>query len=82
MQLTTEHVTLNLAKNHCARITRARDARVQVAAGVAWLTIDGQLRDIVLEQGETFVVDSNDAVVVFAMEGPAAVELRGEGIVV
>jgi len=81
MQLTTEHVTLNLPMNHCARITGARDTRVQVAAGVAWLTIDGQLRDIVLEQGETFVVDSNDAVVVFALQGPAAVELRGQGIV-
>jgi hypothetical protein len=81
MQLTTDHVTLNLAGNHCARLVRARDTRVQVAAGVAWLTIDGQLRDIVLERGETFVVDSNEEVVVFALEGPAAVELRGHGVV-
>jgi hypothetical protein len=81
MQLTTEHVTLNLARNHCARLLRARNTHVQVAAGVAWLTIDGQLRDIVLGRGETFVVDSNEEVVLFALEGPTAVELRGQGIV-
>ena len=75
MQLTTEQLTLNLVRNQCARLTSARDTQVRVVDGVAWITIDGQLRDVVLESGQSFVVDSNDDVIVFALNGPAALEL-------
>lgn len=75
MQLTAERLSLNLAHNQAVKLTRARATRVSVSEGLAWVTIDGQLRDIVLESGQSFVVDSNDKVVVFALQGPAAVQL-------
>jgi hypothetical protein len=75
MQLTTERATLNLPRNHTARLTRARDTHVKVVDGVAWITIDGQQRDIVLERGQSVVIDSNGDVIVFALQGPASVEL-------
>ena len=76
MQLAADYpLTVNLARHQTLKLTQARDTRLSVAAGLAWVTIDGQLRDIVLERGDSFVVDSNEKVVVFALDGPAAVEL-------
>jgi hypothetical protein len=75
VQVNAERVTLSLAHNECVNLTRARDTRVSVSRGLAWVTIDGQQRDVLLEGGQSFVVDSNEKVVVFALQGPASVEL-------
>jgi hypothetical protein len=75
VQVNAERVTLSLAHNECVNLTRARDTRVSVSHGLAWVTIDGQQRDVLLEGGQSFVVDSNEKVVVFALQGPASVEL-------
>jgi len=75
MLLTTRHARFSLARNQAARLSRARDTSVRCVDGVAWITLDGDPRDIVLERGQSFVVDSNADVLVFALRGPAAVEL-------
>jgi hypothetical protein len=75
IRLSTEEATLNLRRNQIVRLSRARDARLRVVDGLAWITIDGQARDIVLERGDSLVVDSNEDVLVFALQGPAAVEV-------
>ncbi|HEX6361601.1 MAG TPA: DUF2917 domain-containing protein [Albitalea sp.] len=75
IRLSTEEATLNLRRNQIVRLSRARDARLRVVDGLAWITIDGQARDIVLERGGSLVVDSNEDVLVFALQGPAAVEV-------
>lgn len=67
---------LHLKNHELARLTDARDARLEVVRGVAWITLDGDPRDIVLEAGQSYVVDSASPLIVFALEGPAAVDLR------
>ncbi|WP_280152180.1 DUF2917 domain-containing protein [Piscinibacter sp. XHJ-5] len=66
----------HLQRNEMARFADARDARVAVVSGVAWITVDGDPRDHVLEAGDSFVIDSAQPVIVFALQGPAAVELQ------
>lgn len=78
MLLNTEQATLNLLRNQVAKLSRARDTQLRCIDGVAWITIDNQPRDVVLERGQSFVVDSNDDVIVFALLGPAAVEINAQ----
>jgi hypothetical protein len=79
MLLTPRHSRFSLARNQAAKLSRARDTNVRCVDGVAWITVDGDPRDIVLERGQSFVVDSNADVIVFALRGPAAVELDAPG---
>lgn len=76
MTLTTQHTTLNLPRNAASRLSHAAASRLHVLDGVAWITIDGDQRDIVLERGESFDVDSEADVIVFALGGPVAVEVH------
>jgi hypothetical protein len=76
MNMSTERATLLLARNQCARFERARDALLRCLGGVAWVTIDGQRRDIVLERGQSMRVDSNADVVVCALKGPTALAFQ------
>jgi hypothetical protein len=76
MLLSAQHTTLNLPRNGTGRLSRASAARLHVVDGVAWVTIDGDRRDIVLERGASFDVDSDGDVIVFALGGPAAVEVH------
>jgi len=70
------HTTLNLPRNAAGRLQHAAATRLRVIDGVAWVTIDGDQRDIVLERGASFDVDSDADVIVFALGGPAAVEVH------
>ena len=74
--MSTAPSRLHLRHHELTRLTRARDARLDVIRGVAWITLDGDPRDIVLEAGQSFVVDSGRPLIVFALEGPAAVDVR------
>jgi len=49
------------------RLERARGARLVCRQGTAWITMDGDERDIVLAPGASFVVDSDGAVTVGAL---------------
>ena len=73
MRLDTRQARLDLQQDQLARITQACRARIACLAGSAWITIDGDSRDLVLERGESFVVDSNANVIVAAIHGPASV---------
>jgi hypothetical protein len=76
MLLDTPTSLLQLQRNQLARLNDACDSRLAVVSGTAWITVDGDPRDIVLEAGESFVVDSAKPVIVFALQGPASVELQ------
>jgi hypothetical protein len=78
MLLDTPNARLTLQHNELARFAGACDTRVDCVDGVAWITIDGDRRDIVLSRGESFVVDSSAPVIVHAIQGPAAVELHAK----
>jgi hypothetical protein len=73
MRLDTRQARLDLHPEHLATLTQACRARIACLAGTAWITIDGDPRDVVLDRGESFVVDSNANVVVAAIHGPASV---------
>lgn len=76
MTLTAAHSTLHLPRNAVGRLSHAAATRLKVVDGVAWITIDGDQRDIVLERGASFDVESDADVIVFALGGPAAVEVH------
>ena len=76
MLLNTEHARLGLDKDQMARLARACDTRLECVDGVAWITVDGDRRDIVLSRGESFVVESGADVIVYALQGPAAIEIH------
>jgi len=78
MLLDTPNARLTLQHNQLARLASACDTRVDCVDGVAWITIDGDRRDIVLSRGESFVVDSAAPIIVHAIQGPAAVELHAQ----
>src|SRR3954454_8415194 len=56
MQLDARHARLDLAKNEIARLTQAHSTRLDCVDGVAWITVDGDPRDIVLTRGQSFVI--------------------------
>lgn len=76
MLLATPYAELSLQHNQLARVTDACGTRVDCVDGHAWITIDGDPRDIVLARGESFVVDSALPVIVHALQGPTAVALH------
>lgn len=78
MLLDTPRARLTLQHNEMARLASACDTRVHCVSGFAWITIDGDQRDVVLSRGQSFVVDSSAPVIVHAIQGPAAVELHAK----
>ena len=76
MLLATPYAELSLEHNQLARLTDACGTRVDCVDGHAWVTIDGDRRDIVLSRGDSFVVDSTAPVIVHAILGAAAVALH------
>jgi hypothetical protein len=67
---------LTLQRDALARLVDACGTRVECVDGVAWITVDGESRDIVLTRGQSHVVDSSANVIVCAIHGPAAIEVH------
>lgn len=57
------------------RLQSARGTRVRSLAGTLWVTVDGEQEDHVLARGESWVVDSDAAVLVAPLQGTATVGL-------
>lgn len=77
MRLDTPRARLELRRSDVATLRNACRTRLDCLDGVAWVTIDNDPRDIVLERGQSFVVDSNADVLVCALKGEAVVEVLG-----
>ena len=65
--------TLRLARDGLLGIDDGRGLRVRVAAGSVWLTQRDDPRDVVLREGESFLIDRAGRTVVQAL---APAELR------
>ncbi|HEY6133167.1 MAG TPA: DUF2917 domain-containing protein [Rubrivivax sp.] len=76
MLIDTPQARLPLAAGHVAHLQHAQCSRVTVLHGLAWLTIDNDLRDIVLAEGESFVIDSDAKVLVYPLRHAQALELE------
>ena len=75
MLIDTRNARLPLTVGKLARLVNACNTRVTVVRGQAWITIDGDRRDIVLEAGEQFVIDSNRKVLVYPLRSGVPIEL-------
>nr|WP_316644255.1 DUF2917 domain-containing protein [uncultured Roseateles sp.] len=79
MFITTHKVNLPVLVGCVARLQQARHTRLSVRRGEAWITLDGDPRDIVLAVGESFVLDSDAAVVVYPLRAGGSLELEITG---
>lgn len=70
---------LLLQRGQISRLPEARATHLCSAAGTLWVTIDHDARDIVLEPGQCFVVQSDEAVTISALSGSAVLDLRPAG---
>lgn len=75
MWIDTVMARLTLDTHRAVRLKRARGATLRGRCGTAWITIDGDPRDIVLEPGDRFVVDSLRTVLLLPLSGTAMVDV-------
>ena len=75
MFIHTCRARLPLTVGRFARLQKAQSTRLTVLRGSAWITIDNDLRDIVLEPGESFVVDTDARVLIYPLRSGQALEI-------
>ena len=76
MWINTPNARLALAARRGLRLKDARGAKLRAVQGTLWVTIDNDLRDIVLDPGESFVVDSNSPLIVMPLGDCATVDVK------
>ena len=64
-----------LRKGEVLHLRHALGQRIEALGGRLWLTMDGDLRDIVLDAGEGFTVDRNTDVLLSAISDAQLVVL-------
>ncbi|HEV6965997.1 DUF2917 domain-containing protein [Roseateles sp.] len=80
MLIDTAQTRLLLQRGQTCSLARATAARLCSASGTLWITMDHDMRDIVLEPGQCFTVDRDEQLTISALSGPAVLHLhRGEG---
>jgi hypothetical protein len=80
MWINTPNARLAIAARRGLRLKDARGARLRAVQGTLWVTIDNDLRDIVLDPGESFVVDSNRPLVVMPLGECATVDVKSAAL--
>ena len=65
---------LGLPRQSVLRLDNARGKQVHVEHGCAWITQDGDTRDVVLDAGQSFLLDRDGTTLVMAC-GPAPLTL-------
>jgi hypothetical protein len=60
------------------RLNAARGTLLRSVRGTLWITIDNDPRDIVLDPGESFVVDTDEPLFAMALGGRATLDLCTE----
>jgi hypothetical protein len=76
MWIQTPNARLAIGARRGLRLKAARGATLRAVQGTLWVTIDNDPRDIVLDPGESFVVDSNRSLVVMPLGECATVDVR------
>jgi hypothetical protein len=75
MWIKTANARLALTAHRATRLNRACGATLRGLHGTTWVTIDSDRRDIVLEPGDRFVVDSSQPLLMLAMRNDATIEV-------
>lgn len=76
MLIDVPHTRLLLQRGQTSRLPEARDTHLCSAEGTLWVTLDHDVRDIVLEPGQCFVVPDSRGVTVSALSTRAVLDLR------
>lgn len=75
--LPPEGTTLQLVRTRGARMQGALGWRVRALRGEVWITQDGDIRDIVLEAGQEFIVDRPGPVLLWTLgDGDASLAIK------
>lgn len=73
----TRLLALGVAGGATRELPRARGRLVvHCRRGVAWITHDGESRDVVLRKDESYVVDSEQRMTAHALNGDCGLELQ------
>ena len=76
MWINTPSARLAVAAHRSLRLNAARGARLRAVQGTLWVTIDDGPRDIVLEPGESFTVESDRPLVVMPLGACATLDVK------
>lgn len=68
MKFDSQALTLHLHRAQMVRLPETRGARVACLSGSVWITEDGDVRDIVLEPGESHLSDGTGAMLIYGLE--------------
>ena len=74
MNMTKTHTKHEIGPRGGMLLHDATGSMVKCLSGIVWLTMEGDYRDIVLEPGESFVVD-HDGLTILAAQQPNAIEV-------
>lgn len=75
MLLQAPHALLPLNATRPQRLAGARGLTLRARRGTLWITLDHDPRDIVLREGEQWVVDSDGPLLASPLGGAATLEL-------
>jgi len=76
MWINTPNARLALAARRGLRLKDARGTRLRAVQGTLWITIDDDPRDIVLDPGQSFTVDSDRPLVVMPLGECATIDVK------
>lgn len=77
MWIDTPNARIELAARRALRLHEARGTLLKAVAGTVWVTINHDRRDIVLDAGQSFRIDSAEPVVAMPMGERATLDLCG-----
>jgi hypothetical protein len=75
MWINTPGARLALTQRRALRLGQAEGSRLRAVSGSVWITIDDDPRDIVLDPGEEFLVDSARGLVVLPLGERATLDV-------
>lgn len=67
---------LQLQRGQASHLSHARAARLCSAEGTLWITVDQDVKDIVLEAGQCFTVPGDRGVTISALSAQAVLDLH------
>ena len=80
MWINTPNARLAVGDRRGLRLNAARGTLMRAVTGTLWVTIDNDPRDIVLDPGASFVVDTEQPLFVMALGGKATLDLCTQGL--
>lgn len=67
--------TLSLQRSQSAKLRTTAATQIHCRSGLVWITLDHDLRDVVLNAGQSFSVPAGATVLASALSGPVTLEL-------